>query len=293
MAIVTSQKISEYYNRYKSIDVTFTKEIIQVTGLVTQQVYLKCVGDFWPCVIYSCSFQGAKVVANIKSGIIEKLKQANSLVQLRLCFKNSETGALVSFFVSAHHQGFSAYGGSQDMGLFNLQFPGRAPDDLIEIFGRLLDANVNSARRREERIVMTPDVVRRLNILSKECAVFIQGVPRHCILRDIAFSGAKLIMMGVVKFLEGKDISLRVEFEDPRESFLLKGTFIRSEMVEGRKDLVALVVHFNESVIPMGFKIRINDYLSQTHLEIMPEATEVEAAAPAAVNGEEGKAGNP
>ncbi|MDR2029699.1 MAG: pilus assembly protein PilZ, partial [Treponema sp.] len=71
--MVTSQKITTYYERYKAIDVTFTKEIIQVTGLITQQVYLKCVGDFWPCVVYSSSFQWAKVVANIKSGLVDKL----------------------------------------------------------------------------------------------------------------------------------------------------------------------------------------------------------------------------
>jgi hypothetical protein len=262
MGVLNSQKITNYYDRFKAIDVTFTKEIIQVTGLVTQQVHLKCVSDFWPCVIYSGSFQGAKIVANMKSGLVEKLQQANNYVSLRYCFINSENGNPVTFFVNARVAGFASYGGSKDVAMFTLQFTQRPPDDLIEVIGRLLDANVNSAKRREERILITADSQRKLNVLAKESAVFIQGVPRHCILRDISFSGAKLIMMGVAKFLVEKEGALRIDFDDPRESFLIKGKIIRSEEVEGRKELVALGIQFFDQSVPMGYKIRINEFLS-------------------------------
>jgi hypothetical protein len=264
MALITSQKIASYYERFKSIDVTFTKEIIQVTGLVTQQVHLKCVSDFWPCVIYSTSFQGAKVVANTQSGLIQKLQQANNMASLRFCFKNPELDAPVTFFTSARMVGYTPYGGSKDAALFTLQFAQRPPDDLIEIIGRVLDANISSAKRRDERIILTADTARRLGFLSKETAVFIQSVPRRCILRDISFSGAKIIMMGVAKFLLNREAAIRVDFEDPRESFLLRGIFIRAEEVEGRKELIALAVRFNESLTPMGYKIRINDFLNQS-----------------------------
>ena len=267
MAILTKQKIGEYYERYKGIDVTFSKEIIRVSGLIANQVYLKCVGDFWPCVIFSTSFESAKVIVNIKSGILPKLERANNTVSLRFCFKNQDTGNPVTFFINTRSLSYSPYGGSQDVAIFTLQFTQRPPDDLIEIMGRILDANINSAKRREERITINPDSIRKLSISSKESAVFIQGVPRYCIIRDISFSGAKLIMMGVAKFLVDKDAALRVDFEDPRESFLLKGKFLRSELVEGRKDLVALVVVFDESVVPMGYKIRINDYLSKVRAD--------------------------
>jgi hypothetical protein len=263
MAVITSQKISVYYERFKAIDVTFSKEIIQVTNLLTNQVYLKCVGDFYPCVIYSSSFQGAKIVANIKSGILQKLEKANNMASIRFCFKDPDSTNPVAFLVPTKSLGYGPYGGSQDVALFNLQFTQRPPDDLIEIMGRILDANVNSAKRREERISILPDTIRRMNLLAKESAVFIQGVPRRCILRDISFSGAKLIMMGVAKFLVNKDAALRLDFNDPRESFLLRGKFLRTEAVEGRKDLVALAVQFDESLVPMGYKIRINDFIIQ------------------------------
>jgi hypothetical protein len=267
MGLLTSQKITTFYERFRTIEVTFTKEIIHVTGLIAQQVYLKCVSDFWPCIVYSSSFQGAKIIANVKSGLIGKMQQANNTVSLRFCFRSPETGNPVTFFVSARSTGYTPYGGSQDVAMFTLQFAQRPPDDLIEIIGRVLDANVNSAKRKEDRVLLTVDSQRKLNLLSKESAVFIQGVPRRCILRDLSFSGAKLIMVGVAKFLLNRESALRIDFDDPRESFLLKGMFIRSEMVEGRKDLVALAIQFEETQIPMGYKIRINDFLGQVRAD--------------------------
>jgi hypothetical protein len=287
MALVTSQKIATYYERYKAIDVTFTKEIIQVTGLVTQQVYLKCVSDSWPCVIYSTSFGGAKVVVNIQTGLVGKLQPANNMVSLRFCFKNAESGNTVTFFVASRVAGYSPYGGSKDIALFTLLFTQRPPDDLIEIIGRVLDANVNSAKRKEERIILNPESIRKMGLLTKETAVFIQGVPRRCILRDISFSGAKLIMMGVAKFLVNREAALRVDFEDPRESFLLKGNFIRTEAVEGRKELIALAMQFTDNTIPMGYKIRLNDYIGSSRPSDQT-VVETTAAAKAAAKADRG-----
>ena len=267
MAVLTSQKIAVYYERYRSIDVTFSKEIIQVSGLVANQVYLKCVGDFWPCVIFSSSFQGAKIIANLKSGLLNKLESSNSMASLRFCFKIADKANPVAFFVNTKCAGYTSYGNSKDVALFSLIFTQRPPDDLIEIMGRILDANVVSAKRKEERILINPDTVRKLGLSSKESAVFIQGVPRNCILRDISFSGAKIIMVGIAKFLVDKEAALRIDFDDPRECFLLKGKFLRSEAVEGRKDLVALIILFYENTIPMGYKIRLNEFLSQVRAD--------------------------
>jgi hypothetical protein len=262
MSVLTQQKIANYYDRYKGIDVTYTKEIIQVTGLLAQQVLLKCGGDFWPCVVYSSSFAGAKVVTNLHSGITEKLQRANNSVSLQLSFKGIDSFAPLTFFVSARVVGYSPYGGSADTALFTLQFTQRPPGGLIEIMGRVLEANINSAKRKAERVLITPDSLRKLRIISKNTAAFIEGAPRRCILRDISFAGAKIIMMGAAKFLMEKDTALRLDFDDPRENFLVRGKFVRSEPVEGRKELIALGIEFDEAAVPMGYKVRMNEFLS-------------------------------
>jgi len=267
MGVLLSQKISTYYERFKDIDVTFTKDMIHVTGLLTQQIHLKCGNDFWPCVVYTASFSGAKVVANVKTGLLAKLQTTNNFVSLRLCFKPEGETNTVTFFVAARVIASAPYGNSQDVNMFTIQFTNRPPDDFIEIMGRILDANVNSKKRKEDRIPLTPENLRKLNIQSTETVVFIESVPRRCILRDISFSGSKIIMLGVPRFLLDKEGSLRLEFNDPRVSYTIKGKFVRAEAVEGKKEMVALGINFDEGAVPMGFKIRLNDMLTSVRAD--------------------------
>ena len=261
MAVLTSQRIKELYNRYRGINVTFSKEVVAVTGMEIKQVYIKCVSSFFPCIVYSSSFEQAKVVLNMKSGILEKLKQSNNALSIRYCFKHYSTDEQVVFFIQARFVGYVPYNDSPDTTLFSLQYSQHPPDDFIEIIGRVLEANINAAKRKEERIALAPEMMRKLGLLTKDAVVFIEGVPRRCILRDISFSGAKIVMVGVIKFLEGKTVGLRVDFNDPRESFNVKGKFVRVEPVEGRKDLVAIGIAFHDPV-PMGYKVRLSDYIN-------------------------------
>jgi hypothetical protein len=264
MSIPTSQQIGKWFDLYKAIDVTFTKEIMKSTGLDTKGVFLKCVGEQWPCVVHSSSFSGAKIIVSNKQALTDRIAKANNAVSLRFSFRFSDKPDPVSFFIGAKVLGFSTYAvGGGDLQYASLQYTQRPPDDFIDIMGRLLEANMNSARRRDERILLNPDSMRRMGLLSKDCFIYVQGVPRKCILRDLSFSGAKAIILGLAKFLVGKECTLRVDMDEPRESLDLKGTIVRYEDVEGRKDLTAIAIHFDEQSVPMNFKMHINDCLSQ------------------------------
>jgi len=264
MSITTSQQIAKWYDLYRAIDVTYTKEVMKTTGLDTRGVFLKCVGEQWPCVVYSASFDGAKVVASSKQAFMDRIKKANNLVSLRFSFKTPDKLEPLSFFIAARVGGVSPYTqGGGDLQFVSLQFTQRPPDDFIEILGRLLDANINSTRRRDERILLTPDSMRRICLVSKESYIYVQGVPRKCILRDLSFSGCKVIIVGLAKFLVGKECTIRMEMDEPRESLEMKGSIVRYEDVEGRKDLTAVALKFDEHSVPMTYKMHINDYLSQ------------------------------
>jgi hypothetical protein len=255
--------------------------MIEVTGLLTEQVHVKCGSDFWPCVLFATSFQGAKVVANTKSGLIDKLQRANNSISLRLCFKGLEKGNPVTFFISGRVVGTVPYKNSNEISLLTIQYTQRPPDDLIEIVGRVLDANVNSSKRKNERIIISLETQRKIRLISKETAVFIQAVPRRCILRDLSFSGAKVIMMGVAKFLVDKEAALRFEFDDPREGFLIRGKFVRAETVEGKKEMIALGMEYDEPLVPMGYKIRINEYINTVRADSRTQQGEATAEAEA------------
>ncbi|GHU22952.1 cyclic di-GMP binding protein [Spirochaetia bacterium] len=266
MGVLTSQKVSALYTQFSRTELVFTKEIVQGTGLVTQQIALKSQGDLFPCVIYSSSLQGARVLTNAKAQLIQNLQESNNLVSLRFCFKKEEDNP-ITFFVSTRSVGYAPYTGSPDTAMFTLEFIQRPPDDLIEIMGRIMEANETAVKKSRERIIINESTQKRLSISSKDTAVFIQGVPRRCMLRELSFSGAKVIMMGIAKFLVNKEAGIKIEFESPHEGFFIRGKFSSSEAVDGRKDLVALAIRFTDANVPIAYKLRISEYINAYRVE--------------------------
>ena len=141
----------------------------------------------------------------------------------------------------------------------SLSYTQRPPDNLIEVLGSLLEASMNSQKRSEERILINPASLKKLGIPNKETVVFVENVPRKGILRDLSFSGAKIIIVGVAKFLVDKVVQLKLDLEE--KSLRISGKVLRFEPVEGRKDLAALVILFDKENVPMEYKMIINEYL--------------------------------
>ncbi len=261
MGTATTQQITNYYDMYRDKEITFTKEIIKTLNMDPRQIYIKCAGSQWPCIINSTSFLSARIIVGTKSGAYTQLTKENTAASLRFCFIQPD-GQPMCFFVNTKVTGIHAYATSNELALITLTFTQRPPDDLIEIIGRLLEANINAIRRKEERIIISEDAKRKLQLLKEETLVYIQNVPRHCIIRDLSFSGTKIIILGLAKFLVDKEAIIRFDFEDVHEPVGIKGTIVGAEVIEGRKDLVSLSIRFDEASVPMVYKLHINQYLT-------------------------------
>jgi hypothetical protein len=260
MALMTSQQINLYYQNFKEVDVTFNKDVIRATGLLPRQIYLKFLGTQTPCIVFSSSMSSAKVIANIDQETSEKLRKANNLVSLRFSFQERDKNDPLAFFVSSKITGFNPYNKEKpNLNFISIEFTQRPPDDLIAVLGSLLEANVNSKKRKEERIQIDADSIRKLGLAAKTGQLRIGGVPRPCIIRDISFSGAKIVISGLAKFLIGKDCQLHLETTEQR-AFNLPANILRNEAVQGRKDLTALALHFYEEQVPIEYKIMLNDF---------------------------------
>ena len=281
MGNLTRQKINDYYEQFRPVDVTFTKEVIQTTGLVTKEIQLKCASDFFPCVIYSTSFEASKVVANNKSGLLDKLRTTNNVVSIRFFFKLPATDEQIAFLIPSRMTGISQYGPSPDMSCFTLEYSSRPPDDLIEIMGRILEANMNFTKRKCERVLITPETMRKIGLLSKDVSLAVNGAARHCILREMFFGGARIITMGEIPFSGDTDAVVKMDFEDPREECLIQGKLVKSDPVVANNNMFILTLLFTDPV-PMPYKVRINDYISSIKPEPRKEpSAAVGAAAPA------------
>ncbi|MFP4444543.1 MAG: PilZN3 domain-containing protein, partial [Spirochaetia bacterium] len=168
----------------------------------------------------------------------------------------------VSFFVTAKITGIKPYSKeNNNLSFIALSFTQQPPDDLILMLGELLEVGRTFQKRKEERIIVNTDAMRKMGIKSKDVTAHVQGVPRKCILRDVSFSGAKILMLGVAKFLQDKPVSIRIFCRDPEETISLEGKVVRTELVEGRKDIAAVAISFPEDKIPANYKLRVHNYL--------------------------------
>ncbi|TVQ20503.1 MAG: PilZ domain-containing protein [Spirochaetaceae bacterium] len=264
MPVTTSQQITRYYEQFANAEVTFTKEVIRTTMLNTKHVHLKCQGSQWPCILYASSMTSARIIANLGSSLNEALKKSNNVVQVRYSFHEPDKPDPITFFIPGKVAGITPYGEkNKELFFASVQFTQRPPDGLIQILGELLEANVNAKRRSEDRIQLTAHSVKQLGIDIGACALSVNGVPRKAIYRDLSFSGCRAILMGIAKLLADKSVVCSLAFQDPDETFEIVGTIKRSEPVEGRSDIAAFGIQFDEERVPMGYKVRINAALKQ------------------------------
>lgn len=264
MSVVTKKEISDYIQIYgNSSGLTFTKEVIQTLGLDTRQIFLKIMGNHWPCIIYSCSMNSAKVLVNLKKDIINVIKKSNNLVNLRFYFQTSGKDNPIAFFVTGKVTGWTTYNSKRDdLCFLSLTFTQRPPDDLVYMIGRLLDANEGYKRRREERIEIDPISIKRLGLKSK--ISFLKSGPSviKCILRDISFSGAQIITPATANLQKESIVHIAYDFEETSQPLLIAGKIIRTEVIDAN-NLHSAAILYNEDQIPLEYKMAINEYLKK------------------------------
>lgn len=260
MSFATSQQINKYLEAYKDVSVTFSKEVIEVLSFDVKQASVRASGGQWPCILNSASMNGAKIICNKNSGLLQKIStQSLSNASLRFSFFDSDSKEPVSFFVNIRLVGVSDYQ-MEDLALVTLAYTQRAPDALIERLGRIIEANVNAKRHAVEKIVLTDSIMRRIALSKKETVVFVEGVPRRCIIQNISFVGATVYIMGVASFLKNKVVTLKFEFLDPDTVIAVKGHTVGAIPLEDRKDLVSLTIDYEVQNIPMSYKLYLNRY---------------------------------
>lgn len=262
MAFVTTQTINRYYDCYRDTEIVFSKEIIHTLKMDPRQIYIKSGGLQWPCIVNSSSFNQAKIILGTNGGAYATLsKKDPDPVSLKFSFYNPD-GQLMSFFVNAKVDIIQPYMNSTDLSLITIQYTQRPPDDLIVMLGSLVEANMNAIRRKEDRIHITQNSMRKLGLQRKELTVSIQNIQRNCILQDLSFGGAKIVLLGLSKFLLQKEAFLQLEFDDPHEMMIIKGIIVSTTPVEGRSDLIGASIQFQEDSISLAYKVRINNYIS-------------------------------
>jgi hypothetical protein len=278
MSVATSHHISRYYDYYRDKEIVFTKANLKSLRIDPRQIYLKSNGGQWPCIINSSSLQQAKVIIGTSSGIFTTVQKNRSApISIRYCFfdQNNEP---IQFSVNCTVIDIKPFQDSNELALVTLSFTQRPPDDLILRIGEFIEVNENFQNRKEERIAINDNSLRLLNIPKEESYIFITGVPRKCILKDISFGGAKAMLVGIPKFLENKAVDLRLFFIDTNEKISLPGVIKNSDFLPGRKDISIVHIEFIPDEIPMTYKFHINSYITSYQKQLIQNQINNKAA---------------
>jgi hypothetical protein len=265
--VITSQQLTRYFEEYSDQEVTFTRQVNEILRLLPRHVFLKCQADTLPCILYSSSLRAAKVIANLRAESLRMLQQSSGALALRFCFAREGRAAPLAFFVSARLTGQTAYNReTPDLYFLSLEYTNRPPDDLIEILGELQEASRNAQKRSEERIEVTAASMKHLGLESREALLVVDGVEGRCLLRDLSFSGAKVLVYGQAEAFRDKAVLLRPAFAEPKSQATLAGRVLRWEGMANREDIGAIAIIFETEIVPIQYKLAINACLRSTVL---------------------------
>jgi len=261
MATLLTQKLEQYYEKYKDKEIAFNKSIMNITGLEPKKLFLKIKGEDIHCIIYSCSMSGAKILVNLTQRDFENIRIAKNIVSIRFSFINREKKDSIVFFVSGLITTYKSFETkNNNLYLVTIAFNKKPPEDLIEILGRTIEISENIEKRRDVRIELTSENLKELGLLSNNAHVSIEGIIKSCIIKDISFSGALIIFQhNKVDGLKNKRVALNLKTYD-NQLLLLNAEIVRCEFIANRNDIVSAGIQFNTETIPSIYKELINNY---------------------------------
>jgi hypothetical protein len=261
MSIFSSQRLDHLYQMYGATEVTFNAQVILVSGLITGNIRLT-VGDFHlSSVLYACSMKGARIIAEVGDDFSKALAYNGRKATLQLSFRPQGKLSDLTFFVLSQVESMAEYYSKERQVQFmTLSFVQKPPDVLTGILGSLLEINTNAIRRKDERIVLTAERMKIIGMESKESCVVFLGTARRCIVRDLSFSGAKILVMTPENPQKNTRVALKLARCEVKDDNVLDGSIVRVEDVEGRDDVVAMSIRYS-SEPPIKYKQQINALL--------------------------------
>ncbi len=253
---LSEYEIERLYQKYLNTSIVFDKEVIKNFGLNTKQICIKYKGIQLPCFIYSCSMKGAKIITNLDNIGYKEIKKGNN-VNLRFYFKREDENNPIIFFINSKITGFTPYKSKENnLTFISITFNQKPPVELIHNIGELIEAKQYFSKRKETRINITPLALKRLDLKSKMAAAEINNVKIKCVLSDISFSGAKIV---INKFINVND-SINIYVQSETNLIKITGKVIRIENLENLENIYVSSIIFNEKEIPISYKILISEY---------------------------------
>jgi len=247
----TNQNADNLYTLYCNKDIAITPEVIREIGIVPHRIMMHYCDSIIPCIIYSMSMTEARIIAKMDPLVVQNLENGLKDIVFSLSFRVPQKHTPVNVNIEAEIFSYSEYD-SANLYFINLEFLNKPPDGLVLILGNFLKSGTESFNRKKRRILINSGNLKSMDIKSDKVMLLCNGKKQECILRDVSFSGAKVVIKGTEEMFFKKRAILIMELDNIEGIGEIICTVVRCEnlAIKGPSPYIALGLFFDKEGIP-------------------------------------------
>lgn len=254
MTLLGTSVLQNLYQEYLDTELTYTKDVATGLGVLAAESSLKWQGELYPCVVHSASFRAAKVLVRLTGAQWKAMELGSKVTTLTLTFLQPKTGKKELFQFNGTLQALQQHGapdGELSL-LLAVVYSHRPPEGFLQAHGSFLNLKKEANQRKEDRIPLNNESRELLGLSSLNTTVVVDHIERKCLLRELSYNGARVILTGVAPFLLDKPFSLVVPVFG-RSPLDIPGKILRAEAVEGHKGLAVIALGYHPDRVPVDY----------------------------------------
>lgn len=254
MTLLGTSVLQNLYQEFLDTELTYSKEVAVGLGVLPADSGLKWAGELHPCVVHSCSFRAAKVLVRLTASQGKLMASGPKLTTLTMTFLQPKTGKKELYQFNGTLQVHQQYGaGEAELSvLVVVAFSHRPPEGFLQAHGSYLNLKKEANQRREDRIALTAENRALLELANLNTLVTVEHIERKCLLRELSYNGARVILTGVAPFLLEKPFILDLPFVG-RPVLKIPGNIVRAEPIEGHRGLAVIALGYHPDRVPVDY----------------------------------------
>jgi hypothetical protein len=254
MTLLGSSVLQNLYQEYLDTELTFSKEVSVGLGMLPAESTIKWQGELYPCVVHSCSFRTAKVLVRLTAPQWKAMEFGSRITTLTLTFLQSKTAKKELFQFNGTLQVLQQHGVADgELSVFlAIAFSHRPPEGFLQAQGSFLNLKKEANQRKEDRIPLTAENRESLGLSSLNTTVTVDHIERKCLIRDLSYNGARVILSGVAPFLIDKPFTFIMPLTD-KGPLTIPGKIVRAEAVEGHRGLAVIALGYHPERVPVEY----------------------------------------
>lgn len=253
------QELDRVYEKLKDRSITFNQEVIDSLGLINEKFAFSCGNEVFPSIIYSSSMMETKIIAKLDPYFFKFLAMNRNTIVLRFLFKHPNHKTPITYLIYAKVRNHKLYEcDTPNLHFISVEFIKTPPEDFIKIMSRYLIDKIKGHNRLGDRVILDVDDEERLGVKLMKNYLFIDGKRTECVLTEISIFSAKVLVNGEPEsFPRGVSSLLVMRVKSMDTIGEMMGTIERVEVINKRQKLMAVIINFNQDMIPPQYKMWI------------------------------------